>query len=157
MIKIIVAMDKNNLIGTHLGTMGMPWHNAEDLKHFKETTWQKTILMGRKTFEVINKPLPQRKTIVVTRDQDITYEDVTICHDLDALLKTYPQDEDLYICGGASIYKQTLPLADELIISYIPGEYEGDAYFPYINEDEFKCVETIQKETFEIKKYRRVK
>lgn len=157
MIKIIVAMDKNNLIGSTQGRMGMPWHNAEDLQHFKETTLKQTILMGRKTFEVIGKPLPKRKTIVVSKAQDFEHLNVEVCHDLETLLKDYQKDQDIYICGGASIYQQTLDLAKDLIVSYIPGDYTGDAYFPMIKEDQFRCIEVVEKETFILKKYRRIK
>lgn len=157
MIKIIVAMDKNNLIGSTQGRMGMPWHNPEDLQHFKETTLNQTILMGRKTFEVIGKPLPKRKTIIVSKAHDFENLNVEVCHDLEALLKEYEKDRDIYICGGASVYQQTLNLAKELIVSYIPGDYRGDAYFPVIKEDQFRCIEEVEKETFILKKYRRIK
>ncbi|WP_041138261.1 dihydrofolate reductase [Beduini massiliensis] len=157
MIKIIVAMDKNNLIGSTQGRMGMPWHNAEDLLHFKETTWKQTILMGRKTFEAIGRALPERKTIVVSKRNRIEDPAVEICEDLDSLLKEYADDQDIYICGGASVYQQTLDLAKELIVSYIPGEYTGNAYFPKIKEDQFMCIEEVKKETFILKKYRRIK
>lgn len=155
MIKIIVAMDQHCLIGNKAGNMGMPWHNIEDLQHFKATTLHQTILMGRITYEVIGKPLPKRKTIVVT-SSDLTDENVVICHDLKRLLNKYQnQEETLYICGGASIYQQTIDYADELIISLIPGEYLGDSYFPRINEHQFECVATVEKKTFVLKRYRR--
>lgn len=156
MIKIIVAMDKNNLIGTQNGTMGMPWYCPEDLTHFKETTLQQTLLMGRKTYESIGKPLPDRKTIVVSKLGYIS-KDVEVVHDLDEILRSYQDSkEDLYICGGSSIYKQTMDKADELIVSYIPGEYSGHAYFPNIDLNKFECQEIIHKNSFVIKKYRRI-
>lgn len=157
MIKIIVAMDKHNLIGNSQGKMGMPWYNPEDLQHFKETTWKQTILMGRKTFEAIGKVLPERKTIILSRNDCFKTIDGIICHDLEALLEEYRGDKDIYICGGASIYCQTLSLADELIVSYIAGDYVGDAYFPKIEKTEFECIEETEKETFVIKRYRRMK
>ena len=117
MINIIVAMDNDQLIGKEDSVNGLPWQNKEDLKHFKETTLHQTILMGYTTYKAIGRPLPHRKTIVVCFEP---FEDerVEVRTSLEEVIQEYKNlDKDLYICGGASIYQQCLPLADQLLIS----------------------------------------
>lgn len=153
MIYIVVACDKNQLIGKKGTINGMPWNNSEDLKHFKKTTLNKTIVMGRTTFEAIGRPLPKRKTIIVSHNFTYEHENVSICSDLIELLKDYSnKDEDLYICGGASIYAQSLVYTDKIILSRIPGDYSGDAYFPEFI-DQFTLTESIPYETFTLEIY----
>lgn len=155
MISIIVAMDDNQLIGKKDSSNGMPWNNREDLNHFKETTINKTILMGYTTYMAIGRPLPNRKTIVVSFEP---FEDnrVEIRNSLEAVIQEYKdKNEDLFVSGGASIYKQSLPLADQLLISRIPGSYTGETYFPDFSEYGFEVKETIPFETFELQVYRR--
>lgn len=155
MIRIIVAMDENQLIGKKDSSNGMPWVNKEDLKHFKESTIGKTILMGYTTYKAIGRPLPNRKTIVVSYEP---FEDnrVEIRTSLQDVLEEYKQSgEDLFISGGASIYQQSLPYVDELLISRIPGEYSGETYFPNFDGYGFCLKEKIPFETFELQKYRK--
>ena len=153
-IKIIVAMDHSRLIGKQNGHAGMPWYNKEDLNHFKQTTLHHTLLMGRKTFEAIGRPLPDRQTIVITNNKDLNLEGVTLCHDLTSIIQNYQgQSKDLYICGGASIYKQVLPYVDEILISLIPGDHEGEVYFPPLPENQFECKEEIMMNTFKLQRY----
>ena len=138
MISIIVATNDDLLIGKKDSSNGMPWHNKEDLQHFKKTTLHQTILMGKTTYMAIGRPLPHRKTIVVTRGE-LDDERVEVRHDLVETIQEYKnKKEDLFICGGASIYKQALPYVDELIISRIPGKHEGETYFPSFNEYNFQ-------------------
>lgn len=109
MIRIIVATDENLLIGNPNGFYGMPWHNDEDLKHFKKTTLHNTILMGSKTFQTIGKALSERKTIVVSK-KGVSYPDVEVVSSLEEILESFKKSgKDIYVCGGASIYKQALP------------------------------------------------
>ena len=159
MISIIVACDSNFLIGKKGTNNGMPWINSEDLEHFKKMTMNHTIIMGRKTFEIIGRPLPNRRTIVVSQSYlNILSNQVLVCNQLQPLLKYYKNcNEKIYVCGGASIYKQSLDYVDELIISKIPGTYIGDTYFPKFSLKEFKCVEVILFKTFRLEIYRRVK
>lgn len=158
MIKLIVAMDENRLIGSNEHRSGMPWHNQEDLTHFKQTTLHHTILMGRKTFEKIGRVLPDRRTIVLTNNKKWYRENVEVCFSLAELLKKYRQSNDiLYICGGADVYQQTMPFCDELLISCIPGKYSGESYFPKIDEALFYCFEEIQYKSFVLKRYVRRK
>lgn len=155
MISIIVAMDDHQLIGKKESSNGMPWNNKEDLKHFKETTINKTILMGYTTYMAIGRPLPNRKTIVVCFEP---FEDdrVEVRTSLEEVIQEYKDSrEDLFISGGASIYKQSLPLADQLLISRIPGEHIGETYFPDFDEYGFELVETKPFETFDLQIYQR--
>lgn len=155
MISIIVAMDDNQLIGKKESSNGMPWNNKEDLKHFKETTINKTILMGYTTYMAIGRPLPNRKTIVVCFEH---FDDdrIEVRTSLEEVIQEYKDSgEDLFISGGASIYKQSLPLADQLLISRIPGVHQGETYFPDFNEYGFELKETIPYETFDLQVYQR--
>ena len=155
MISIIVATDDNLLIGKKDSANGMPWNVPEDLKHFKETTVGKTILMGLTTYQAIGRPLPNRKTIVVSFDK---FEDerVEVRYDLKEVIQEYREKgEDLYISGGASIYQQSLPLVDQLLISRIPGTHTGETYFPDFSEYGFQLVEEKPFQTFTLKVYRK--
>lgn len=155
MISIIVAMDDNQLIGKKDSSNGMPWNNKEDLKHFKETTINKTILMGYTTYMAIGRPLPNRKTIVVSFEP---FEDerVEIRNSLEAVIQEYKEkNEDLFISGGASIYQQSLGLADQLLISRIKGSHEGETYFPDFNQHGYELQETKPFETFDLQVYKK--
>lgn len=155
MISIIVAMDENRLIGKEDSSNGMPWVNVEDLNHFKNTTLNKTILMGYKTYKAIGRPLPKRHTIVVSFE-DFDDDRVEVRNSLEEVVDEYRvKGKDLYISGGASIYKQSLPLADQLLISRIPGQYTGETYFPDFEEYGYTLVETKPFETFELEVYKR--
>lgn len=153
MISIIVAMDENQLIGKIDSSNGMPWQNSEDLKHFKDSTVGKTILMGLTTYKAIGRPLPNRKTIVVSYDEFID-ERVEVRNSLDEVIKEYrDENKDLFISGGASIYQQALSQADQLLISRIPGTYVGETYFPNFSSYGYKLKETKSFETFVLEVY----
>jgi len=155
MISIIVAMDDDQLIGKQDSSNGMPWNNREDLQHFKATTIHKTILMGYTTYKAIGKPLPHRKTIVVSFEP---FEDerVEVRTSLEDVIKEYrASGEDLFISGGASIYRQCLPLVDQLLISRIPGHHDGETYFPDFSGYGFVLKETKAYETFDLQIYQR--
>ena len=156
MISLIVAYSKNNkVIGINIQ---IPWHIKEDFLHFKNYTTNKTIIMGEQTFYSIGKPLPNRKTIVATiKEFEYDHKDVSVTNDLFATLKEYKEkDEELVVCGGATIYKLALPYVDKMIISEVKKSYEGDAFFPSFEED-FELESTEEKEEFVIKIYRRCK
>lgn len=138
-ISLIVAIASNNCIGKD---NKLPWHIPEDLKHFKELTSGKTVVMGQATFESIlgylGKPLPGRKTVVLTFDKDYQVpEGVRLMHSLDEAWEKL-KDEDAFICGGASIYKQTIDRVDKLYITHVHQKVDGDAFFPEINPDIWK-------------------
>lgn len=155
MINIIVATDEDLLIGKKDSRNGMPWNVPEDLQHFKATTLNKTILMGLTTYQAIGRPLPNRKTIVVSFEP---FEDerVEVRSSLEEVIEEYRSSgEDLFISGGASIYKQCLPIADQLLISRIPGKHEGETYFPNFDEYGYKLVAQKLFETFTLETYKR--
>ena len=155
MINIIVATDEDMLIGKKDSRNGMPWNVPEDLQHFKATTLNKTILMGLTTYQAIGRPLPNRKTIVVSFEP---FEDerVEVRSSLEEVIEEYRSSgEDLFILGGASIYKQCLPIADQLLISRIPGKHEGETYFPNFDEYGYKLVAQKPFETFTLETYKR--
>jgi dihydrofolate reductase len=132
-ISIIVAMDKNRVIGKD---NKLPWNIPEDLKNFKRITTGNTIIMGRNTYESIGRPLPKRNNIVISRTMNQSeYHGITIINNIDDAI-AYAQDleKNIYIIGGAKIYEQTLDKADKLIVSYVKKEYEGDTYFPQLKK-----------------------
>src|SRR6266404_1412581 len=136
-----VAIAKNWVIG---GGNDLPWYLPEDLKHFKKITTGKTVLMGRKTYDSIvkrlNKPLPNRKNVVITRQPDFKAADgVLVFHSIEEALKN--TTEDVYIIGGAQIFEQTLPLAEKMYITKVHQEYPGDAFFPKIDFSQWKLLE----------------
>jgi len=137
MLSLIVAHGKDNVIGYQ---KDMPWHLPKDLAFFKKTTMGKPIMMGRNTFESIGRPLPGRENIVLTRNKEYKQDGVTVVHSIEDVLHYRAKDEELMIIGGATLYEQALPFVDKMYITYIDESFEGDTFFPEINEDEWKLV-----------------
>ena len=144
MINMIWAMDKNNLIGD--GNR-IPWHIKEDLIYYKNKTKGQVVLMGDATYFSLKsyyktKPLPYGKCYIATIDKNLKIEnpleDIEIIYDLDSFLKNF--SGDLWVCGGATIYKLALPYADRLYISFIKGDFKGDKYFPTIDYDKYNKI-----------------
>jgi len=135
-LSIIVAMANNNAIGKDNQLL---WHLPEDLQYFKRTTMGKPIVMGRKTFESIGRPLPGRLNIVITRQQDWQHDGVKVVHSIDDALRLAEAQsmidgvDEVMVIGGAEIYKTALPQADKLYITRVDAEIEGDAFFPEID------------------------
>lgn len=142
-ISIIVAMAENRVIGRD---NQLPWHLPADLKHFKATTLGKPILMGRKTWESIGRPLPERTNIVITRDENYTASGCVVVHSLDAALRAAEHHAEVMIIGGAELYRQVLPQADTLYLTLVHGEFEGDTRFPQWETDAWREVERIDHE-----------
>ena len=143
MLSIIVAVAKNNVIGKDNKLI---WHLPEDLKRFKRLTTGHTIIMGRKTFESLGRVLPNRKHIVLCNDAEMNIDDenVEVIDSIDKIEKYENSVEENFVIGGASIYKLLLPKASKLYITKINQEFDGDVYFPEINENEWKIVEREQ-------------
>ena len=133
-IAIIVAMASNRTIGLD---NTLPWRIPEDLKHFKALTMGHHMIMGRKTFESIGKPLPGRTTVVVSRDRSLKIEGCTIAHSLPEAIAACAGDDATFVVGGAELYAQALPLVDTLYITEIQQDVEGDAHFPTLNRAEW--------------------
>lgn len=127
MINIIVAVADNGVIGCQNKLI---WHISEDLKRFKRLTTGNTVVMGRKTFESIGRPLPNRKNIVITRDASFTPEGVMVVNSIQDALKA---GGEIFIIGGGEIYAQTLPLAGRLHLTKVDQSPKGDTYFPAID------------------------
>jgi dihydrofolate reductase len=132
-LSIIAALDKNNLIGNE-GTL--PWHIPEDLAWFKEQTMGKTVVMGRKTWLSIGKPLSGRRNIILTNSPDFTVNGAEIMHSVSEVL-AMAENEEVFIIGGAEIFKQALPHAEKLYISHIDDTFNGNTYFPAYNKAEW--------------------
>ena len=152
MIAIITAMTKDKVIGKD-GTL--PWRIKEEMMHFMHTTLGSTVIMGRTSFESLKKPLRDRHNIVLT-SQDITIPGVDVVHDVEsALSKAKSYGKDIYVTGGSVVYRQFLPLADKMIISYIKKFYPGDTYFPDFDVNEWEIEKKEEHSEFDIVYYKR--
>ncbi|MFJ7753951.1 dihydrofolate reductase [Peribacillus muralis] len=142
MISLIVAMDENRVIGKN---NKLPWHLPADLQYFKKVTLGHPIVMGRKTFESIGRVLPGRENVIVTRNEDFQALDCVVLHDI-RKIKTYAdkRDDEVFVIGGAEIFKEVLPFADRLYITEIHETFEGDTFFPAIDENEWQKVSSIE-------------
>lgn len=130
MISIIVAVAKNGVIGDKNALL---WHLREDMIHFRTTTSGHPVVMGRKTFDSIGRPLPKRTNVVITRDINLTIEGCTVVHSLEEAVALFDPSEEVFIIGGAQIYRQAMPLADRIYLTVIDKPYEGDTSFPEID------------------------
>ncbi|QDP84690.1 dihydrofolate reductase [Chryseobacterium sp. SNU WT5] len=131
MITIVVAMGLDNEIGADNQLL---WHLPTDLKHFKELTSEHPIIMGRKTYESIGKPLPNRTNIVVSRKKDWFEEGILIVGSIKEAIKFAKKiNEDIFIIGGGNIYEQTLELTDKLEVTLVKANLKADVFFPKIN------------------------
>ncbi len=140
-LAVIVAQSQNRVIGRD---NKLPWHLPEDLRYFKSVTLGKAIIMGRKTFESIGRPLPGRSNIVVTRNREYSAEGIEVVHDLDAALErartlaSINGNDEALVIGGAELYAQALPMAERLYLTLVHRQFEGDARFPLLDWDEWR-------------------
>lgn len=141
MLSIIVAKAKNNVIGKNNELI---WHLPEDLKRFKALTTGKVIVMGRKTFESLGRVLPNRKHVIFTRNLDFTIENenVEVVHDLSEIQKYIDSEDECFVIGGGLIYNMLMPYADKIYVTVINQDFDGDTYFPVIDENEWKIEKT---------------
>lgn len=142
-LSLIVAMAENHVIGRN---NQLPWYLPQDLKYFKAVTMGKPIIMGRKTYESIGKPLPGRPNIVVSRNADWQAEGISVKHSLEQAL-AYGESlleinggEELMLIGGAQLYQAALPMAQRLYLTRVHAEVEGDAYFPEFEQSQWQEV-----------------
>ncbi|MBO5397754.1 MAG: dihydrofolate reductase [Clostridia bacterium] len=143
MLSLIVAVAQNNVIGKDNALI---WHLPDDLKHFKEITSGKTIIMGRKTFESLGRVLPKRKHVVLCKSGSLEVDDdrVEILKDISELDKYIEDSEEHFVIGGATIYKLLLDKVNKMYITRINEDFEGDAFFPQFDEKEWKITEKIK-------------
>lgn len=154
-LSIIVAHDPNLVIGKD---GELPWHYSEDLKFFKKTTVGSPLLMGRGVFEELNeKPLPGRENVVLSRST--SYNHVPTFRSIDAALEYLSAKDEVFVIGGGEIYRQTIDKADQLIITQIKKEHDGDTYFPEYRDEVGQVWEEVWREDheeFSFVKYRRI-
>ncbi len=138
-VAMVVAASTNNVIGKD---NQLVWHLPNDLKFFKNTTWGFPVIMGRKTFEEVNKPLPGRTNIVITRQVGWNHENVVTAATLDeSIIKARETNaKKIFIIGGGEIYRQSMDIANKIIITRVHGQFEGDTFFPVIDEQIWKLV-----------------
>lgn len=154
---VIVAIARNGVIGRN---GQLPWHLPSDLKHFKKTTMNYPIVMGRKTFESIGRPLPGRDNIVLTRDTSLSLSGCIVVHSIQDALDTCKDEEKVFIIGGADIFNISLPFTDTIIVTALEREVDGDIYFHEIDPAIFKQTESARydiEEPYSIIRYERIK
>jgi len=134
-LSLIWAMDNNRLIGKD---NALPWKLPADMAWFKASTMGKPILMGRKTYESIGRPLPGRTNLILTRQTGLKIDGCRVIHSLDEALVTVPDADEIMVMGGAEIYALLLDQADRLYITEIDGAFEGDAWFPEFDRDQWQ-------------------
>ena len=129
-VSLIVAMAKNRVIGAN---NALPWHLPADLKRFKALTMGHHIVMGRKTYESIGKPLPGRTAVIVTRNQGYSVSGAIVASSLEAAFSACGNDEEVFVIGGEQLFRQALPIADRLYLTTVEADVAGDAFMPEID------------------------
>jgi len=147
---IAVAVGENLAIGKNNQLL---WHMPADLKFFKQTTSGHTVIMGRKTFDSVGRPLPNRRNIVITRDKSLSIENVEVVHSLDEALNLTKDEEKVFIVGGAEIYRQALPKTDLLYLTTIHHDFDADTFFPSFNRSDWETISTDAHKADEKNKY----
>ena len=137
LISLLVAMAKNRVIGVE---NRIPWHLPDELRSFKKLTMGHHIVMGRKTYESINRLLPGRTTVIVTRQRDYRVEGAIVAHTIEEALAAARGDDEIFVIGGADIFRETLPLADRIYLTVVDAEPAGDTFMP-----EFDASQWVQK------------
>ena len=136
-LSIIAAMSTNRVIGLN---NGLPWQLPADQKRFKALTMGHHLVVGRKTFESIGRPLPGRRMVVITGRTHYAAPGVQVAHSLGEALRIASDDDEVFIGGGGEIYRQTLDLADRIYLTLVHGEFEGDTHFPRFDQSDWRLV-----------------
>lgn len=134
-LSFVVAMSQNRVIGRE---GKLPWHLPEDLKYFKALTSGHPIVMGRKTYESIGRPLPNRRNIVITRQKDFQAPGIEIYHSVEEALTDLHGESEVFLIGGGELFNLTLPRADRLYLTLIEKDIPGDVYFPEFSPENFQ-------------------
>lgn len=142
LLSLIVAVAQNGVIGRDNQLI---WHLPNDLKQFKRLTTGHPIIMGRKTFDSIGKPLPNRTSIVITRSKEWAHEGVVVVHSVEEAIAVaqQTQTDEAFVIGGAEIYRKMLPLANKLYLTEVKADFEGDAYFEELSVEEWEEVNRV--------------
>ncbi len=141
-ISAIVARSENNVIGVN---NKLPWHLPADLKHFKQVTMGRPIIMGRKTYESIGRPLPGRKNIVITHDQEYQAPGCLVFNSIEDALEACEDNEEIFLIGGAQLFESMLPRIQTIYLTIVHADISGDVYFPELKKEEWH---ETQKQTF---------
>ena len=150
MVSIIVAIAQNGTIGDKNALL---WHIKEDMRFFRTTTSGHPVIMGRKTFESLgSKPLPKRTNIVITR-ADREFEGALTAHSLEEAIRMAGEDQEIFIMGGAQIYREALLVVDRMYITHVECDYEGDTSFPEVDYSQWKLVDVVRHERGEEYEY----
>ncbi|WP_442602912.1 dihydrofolate reductase [Paenibacillus sp. KN14-4R] len=150
-ISLIAAMDNNRVIGYK---NDMPWRLPKEWEYVKKTTMGRPLIMGRKNHESIGRALPGRRNLILTRDLAYTAKGCEIVHTVEDVFTSCAQEEEIFIFGGEQIYRLFLPYVTKMYLTRIDHEFEGDTYFPEINEAEWNEVSVVQGVTDEQNPYR---
>jgi dihydrofolate reductase len=160
-VSLVVAMAENRVIGRG---GGLPWHLPDDLKHFKQLTVDHTVIMGRRTFDEIKRPLANRRNVVISRNQDLAAHGVTVVPNLDEALALGSTESEVFVIGGGKIFALALPLADRLYLTLVHAVVDGDTYFPRFDEtgwvlddDQLHPADDRHAYSFSFRTYRRVR
>lgn len=138
-LSLLVAADEHNVIGKN---NQLPWHLPNDLKYFKNLTWGLPIVMGRKTFESIGKPLPGRKNIVITRNNNYSAEGINVIHSIEEGLTAAKEAgaKEIFVIGGAEIFNSLFTKADRIYLTRIHHHFDGDVFFPEVRNTDWQLV-----------------
>jgi len=139
-ISIVVAISENNAIGKDNQLL---WHLPADLKHFKNITTGHTIIMGRKTYDSIGKPLPNRRNIIITRQTGLQLEGVEVVNSLEEALALCENEAEIFVIGGAEIYRHAISICHRIYLTRVHQEFEADAFFPELDNETWKEVEKV--------------
>ena len=145
-ITVIAAVSENLVIGYN---NALPWHISEDLKNFKKITTNHSVVMGRKTFESIGKPLKERRNIVISRDKALKISGVEVVNSLDDAICLTKDENEIFIIGGEQIYKMAMPIATNMHITKVHSNIKGDAFFPAFDKNEWNILTQKDSETIE--------
>jgi dihydrofolate reductase len=139
-LSCIAAVADNGVIGRG---NGLPWRLSADLKRFKQLTTGHTLIMGRKTFESIGKPLPNRTSIVLTRDRGYRAPGAIVVHDLNEALERCKGEQEVFVIGGAAVFREALPRVTRLYLTRVHADIEGDVHFPEVNLEAWERLEQV--------------
>ena len=138
MLSIIVAVSENNVIGRD---NGLPWRLSADLKRLKALTMGHHLIMGRKTWESLGRPLPGRTNVVITSLKNFVAEGAVVVHSLSAAIKVAENDSEIFIFGGGRVFQEALPAVEKIYLTVVHKTIDGDTFFPELNKDEWKEIE----------------
>lgn len=142
-VSLIAAMDEHRVIGAR---GALPWHLPRDMRHFKTLTTGHPVIMGRKTFETLNVPLPKRHNVVVTSNRSYVAEGAEVADSLEAGLAAVADEAEVFVAGGGEIYRLALPRADRIYLTVVHGAFEGDTWFPEFSMEEWRLMDDVRYE-----------